>query len=150
MFNALSLYWASDDEWEPRVCQIKMPDGSTKGLNTWAPYLVGTPIYPEFAPYSETLRTLIARCMAHHRQDRPSLKELLDTIEQAIAQGDTAADEAQRKWNEEKRKNPNAQKSPVDIRKPPSVEDDDLLRRFFQDYFRDPPIREDPYTDHWG
>ncbi|KAI1080422.1 hypothetical protein F5B20DRAFT_589492 [Whalleya microplaca] len=140
MFNALTLYHTDDEDWEPRVCPITMPDGEAKDLNTWAPFLVGANdmVYDQFKVYSIELRTLIARCMADDRRDRPSLHELLDTIERNIAAGDRAAYEAR-----------DEEKAPVDVKVPPAVEDDDLLRRFFQEYLREPPNRQDPYRNYW-
>lgn len=149
MYNALTLYFTEDEDWQPRVCQITMPNGTVRDLNTWAPYLVGNPVYDEFKAYSIELRTLIARCMADDGQDRPTLDELLQIIQRAIARDDAAAREEQAKWNEEKRKDPTKQKPPVGFKRPPAVEDDDLLLRFFREYFREPPVREDPYRDYW-
>ncbi|KAI1414549.1 hypothetical protein F5Y13DRAFT_158765 [Hypoxylon sp. FL1857] len=150
MFNALTLYFINDDEWEPRVCPVVMPDGTVYELNTWAPFLVGNEIYDEFRAYPIGLRTLIARCMAHDAEDRPSLEELLNIINYSIAQGDAEAYEARMNWELEKANDPTIQKPPVDIKRPPAAEDDDLLIRFFQEYFREPPVREDPYVDLWN
>ncbi|KAI1104886.1 hypothetical protein F4804DRAFT_305780 [Jackrogersella minutella] len=144
MFNALTLYGTDDEEWQPQVCAITMPDGTAEDLNTWAPFLVGDQAYDDFKSYSIELRTLIARCMADRGEDRPPLDELLHLIQQNIAQEDAAANEARRQWQEEKQAGPNKQKPPVDFKRPPAVEDDDLLNRFFMEYLREPPIREDP------
>ncbi|KAI0833050.1 hypothetical protein F5Y06DRAFT_280702, partial [Hypoxylon sp. FL0890] len=149
MFNALTRYFTEDDEWEPKICPITMPDGTAKNLNTWAPFLVGIQVYDEFRVYPIELRTLIARCMADAPGDRPSLDELLNIISRNIAQGDDRAIAAQRDWEEEKRKDPTKQKPLVNVKTPPAVEDNDLLIRFFQEYFHEPPVREDPYRDLW-
>ncbi|KAI1377211.1 hypothetical protein F4677DRAFT_415627 [Hypoxylon crocopeplum] len=127
-----------------------MPNGTNRDLRTWAPFLVGNMLHPEFRMYNAELRNLIARCMADDRRDRPYLDELLYIVQQNIANVDAAAAEASRKWEEEKRNDPAKQKPPVDVKAPPAVEDDDLLRRFFQEYLRQPPIREDPYKDLWN
>ncbi|KAI0380726.1 hypothetical protein F5Y04DRAFT_256594 [Hypomontagnella monticulosa] len=150
MFNALTLYFTDDEEWQPKICQVTMPDGATKDLNTWAPFLVGDGVYTDFERYSIELRTLIARCMADRGEDRPSLEELLNIIQGNIARGDIAADEAQRKWEEEKAEDPTKQRPPVDVKRPPDVEDNELILRFFREYLREPPTRMDPYEDHWN
>ncbi|KAI0000098.1 hypothetical protein F4779DRAFT_604984 [Xylariaceae sp. FL0662B] len=140
MFNALTLYHTDDEDWEPRLCPVTLPDGTAMDLNTWAPFLVGADdkVYDQFKVYSAELRILIARCMADDRKERPSLQELLDIIERNIAAGDRAAEEAR-----------NEKRTPVDVSVPPAVEDDDILRRFFQEYLREPPSRQDPYRDYW-
>lgn len=149
MFNALTLYFTEDEQWQPQICRITMPDGTARDINTWAPFLVGHQVYDEFKAYPIELRTLIARCMADDAEDRPSLEELLDTINQNIAQGDERANEAQRNWEEQKRLDPTKEKPAVDVKTPPAVEDNDLLVRFFREYFRELPVREDPYKDLW-
>ncbi|KAL7625804.1 hypothetical protein AAE478_005027 [Parahypoxylon ruwenzoriense] len=153
MYNALTLYQVTDDDgdWAPQTCPIRMPDGTENNLVTWAPNLVGYDelVYDQFKVYSEELRTLIARCMADDQENRPSLDELLETIQRNILAGDAAAVEARRRWEEEKEENPDKQKDPVDVKRPPAIEDDDLLGRFFQEYLRDPPARNDPYEEQW-
>ncbi|KAI2623136.1 kinase-like domain-containing protein [Hypoxylon sp. NC1633] len=150
MFNALTFYFTDDDEWQPRRCNIRMPDGTAKNLNTWAPFLVGSQVYDEFKIHSIELRTLIARCMADNHRDRPSLDELLAIIQQNIANVDAAGWNAQQRWQQEKAVDPTKQKPPIDVKRPPAAEDDDLLRRFFREYLRDPPVRDDPYRDYWN
>lgn len=145
MFNALTLYFTDDEDWQPKICSITMPDGTAKDLNTWAPFLVGGEAYDDFQHYSIELRTLIARCMADRREDRPSLEELLQIVQLNITRGDAAADEERRKWEEEKAADPTKQRPPVDLKKAPDIEDDDLIQRFFREYLREPPTREDPY-----
>ncbi|KAI0169698.1 hypothetical protein GGR52DRAFT_551097 [Hypoxylon sp. FL1284] len=151
MYNTLTLYYTDDEEWQPRVCPITMSNGTTYGLNTWAPFLAedDARVYEDFKSYSTELRTLIARCMADRKEDRPSLQELLYLTQANIAREDAAAANTQRQFEEAKRADPTIQKPLVDIRRPPPVEDDDLLRRFFREYFREPPVREDPYRDYW-
>lgn len=151
MYNSLTLYWTDDDEWEPQVCPITMPDRTSKNLNTWAPGLVGHAnlVHERNKRYSVELRTLIARCMADEQEDRPSLQELLYIIQVNIARGDMAAANAQMQFEAARQQNPTIQKPPIDIKRPPPIEDNDLLGRFFQEYLRDPPVREDPYKGYW-
>ncbi|KAI5859501.1 hypothetical protein GGS23DRAFT_616193 [Durotheca rogersii] len=153
MYNALTLYQvvADDGDWAPRACPITMPDGSAKNLVTWAPFLVGREelVYDEFKAYGDDLRTLIARCMADEPEDRPGLQELLDTTTKNIAAGDRIAAAAQEGWERQKEGYPGRREGPVDVSRPPEVEDDDLVRRFFREYLNDPPARGDPYRDYW-
>ncbi|KAI2608155.1 uncharacterized protein GGS25DRAFT_489096 [Hypoxylon fragiforme] len=149
MFNAMTIYYTDDDEWEPRRCRISMPDGRTKNLNTWAPFIVGSQALAQFTHHEIGLRTLIARCMADHRDDRPSLRELLDTVRQNIARGDAEAAEEKRKWDRAKARDPSVRKPRIDIKRPPKVEEDELLLKFFQEYLRDAPIRQDFYAGQW-
>ncbi|KAI4865063.1 hypothetical protein F4820DRAFT_421694 [Hypoxylon rubiginosum] len=151
MYNALTLYYTDDQDWQPEVCPITLPNGTFYNLNTWAPFLVGDAarVYDEFKRYSIELRTLIARCMADRQEDRPSLQELIDIIRVNIGGGDSAAVDAQRQFDDEKLVDPTKEKPPVDVTRPPPVEDDELLLRFFREYLREPPVREDPYRDYW-
>ncbi|KAI1661173.1 hypothetical protein F4813DRAFT_346649 [Daldinia decipiens] len=149
MFNALTLFHTDDEDWQPRICHVIMPDGISKDLNTWAPFLVGDEVYEEFTYYSVDLRTLIARCMADDREDRPTLNELLTTIQTSIARDDAIAFETERVFQTERAADPTRQRLPVNVTRPPEVEDDALLSRFFQEYIRDPPSREDPYGEFW-
>ncbi|KAI0135745.1 hypothetical protein F4814DRAFT_402398 [Daldinia grandis] len=149
MFNSLTLYYTDDEDWQPQVCRIIMPDGTGKDLNTWAPFLVGDAVYEEFTFYNADLRTLIARCMADDREDRPTLNELLTTIQESIARDDATAFEAEERLQTERAEDPTRQRPPVDVARPPKVEDDALLSRFFQEYIRDPPARNDPYGGLW-
>ncbi|KAI1767444.1 kinase-like domain-containing protein [Hypoxylon sp. FL1150] len=151
MYNALTLYFTSDEDWQPQVCPITMPDGTTKNLNTWAPFLVGhdARVYEDFRSYSVQLRTLIARCMADRQEDRPSLQELLDIIQANIASGDAAAANKRMQFEAARQVDPSIRIPPVNIKRPPPVEDDNLLQRFFREYLREPPLREDPYRDYW-
>ncbi|KAI1772884.1 hypothetical protein F4818DRAFT_443765 [Hypoxylon cercidicola] len=152
MYNSLTLYYTDDEDWQPEVCPIAMPDGTAYNLNTWAPFLVGddASVYEDFRSYSTELRTLIARCMADRQEERPSLHELLDLIQANIARGDATAANAQMQFEAEKQLDPTKQKPPVDIKRPPPIEDDDLLQRFFREYLREPAMREDPYSDYWN
>ncbi|KAI2464868.1 hypothetical protein F4781DRAFT_50856 [Annulohypoxylon bovei var. microspora] len=149
MYNALTLYFTDDEDWQPQVCQVMMPNGQSRAVSTWAPFLVGNQVYDDFRAYSVELRSLVARCMADNRRDRPSLDELLNVIQRNIRRGDLDAEEAKNRWEEEKAADPDKQKPPVDIKRPPRVEDDALLLRFFREYIRDPPRRDDPYEDLW-
>ncbi|OTB06167.1 hypothetical protein M426DRAFT_9982 [Hypoxylon sp. CI-4A] len=138
MYIALTLYFTEDEDWAPTTCNITMPDGTSQDLVTWAPFLVGEPVYDEFKAYSTELRTLIARCMADKQEDRPSLDELVDTIRAQIVKGDTEASAL-----------PHKARTVDDLKRPPPVESDELLHRFAQEYFREPPVREDPYREYW-
>ncbi|KAI1406022.1 hypothetical protein F4819DRAFT_442562 [Hypoxylon fuscum] len=151
MYNAVTGHTTIDDEWKPRVCPITMPDGTARDLNTWAPFLVGEEhtIEDHFKRHSIELRTLIARCMADQREDRPSLAQLLEEIQENILRGDVRAYEAQVAFNDARLVNPTLQKPPVDVSRPPHVEDDDLLRRFFFEYLREPPVVPDIFQDLW-
>ncbi|XXH00668.1 hypothetical protein Hte_007018 [Hypoxylon texense] len=152
MYNALTLYYTDDLDWTPEVCPITLPNGEPYNLNTWAPFLVGNParVYPHFATYSIELRTLIARCMADRQEDRPSLEELMRIIYTNIREGTDAAVEAQMQFEDERLLDPTKEKLPVDVTAPPPVEDDELLERFWAEYLREPPIKEDPYREFWA
>ncbi|KAI8958901.1 hypothetical protein F5Y11DRAFT_334724 [Daldinia sp. FL1419] len=139
MFNALSLYHTDDEDWQPRICTIQMPDGKSRDLSTWAPFLVGDQVYEAFTHYGIDLRTLIARCMADDGEDRPTLDELLAIIQYSIARDDVQASEVSLV----------SQEPPIDVSKPPAIETDALLQRFFREYFLEPQMRPDPYVEFW-
>ncbi|KAI1451378.1 hypothetical protein F4805DRAFT_451668 [Annulohypoxylon moriforme] len=145
MFSAMTFYFTDDPEWRPRVCGVPMPDGEIENLETWAPYLVGEPVYDEFKPYSLELRSLIARCMADNPDERPTLDVLLDIIEDNIRRGDEAAAEDRRRSEED----PDRERPPVGVVDPPEVESDELLARWDREYILEPIVRDDPYADYW-
>ncbi|KAI1135699.1 hypothetical protein F5Y05DRAFT_394210 [Hypoxylon sp. FL0543] len=149
MFNALTLYFTEDDEWQPTVCPIQMPDGTAKDLNTWAPFLVGLQVYDQFRAYPVALRTLIARCMADAAEDRPSLDELVNIISENIEESNAKGNEVSYAWREWLREDPTRERPPDDVTGPPDIEDNELYVRFFREYFREPPVRQSPYTDLW-
>ncbi|KAI1444777.1 kinase-like domain-containing protein [Annulohypoxylon stygium] len=149
MFNMLTMYYTDDPEWQPRECEVRMPHGELFPILTWAPFLVGNLVYPEFQKYNLDLRMLIARCMADSKDDRPVLDELVAIIQDNIRSGDEAAARLQAEWEEELRNNPGSGPPSVDVTQPPEVESDSLLRRWRREYLDEPEKREDLYAALW-
>ncbi|KAI1214611.1 uncharacterized protein F4807DRAFT_403970 [Annulohypoxylon truncatum] len=150
MFNTMTFYFTDDPDWKPRDCVVQGEGDHYEIVNTWAPYLVGFSVYAEFQKYEIELRSLVARCMADNPADRPTLGELIETIEENMRRGDEDADEEFRRWEEIRRIDPRAQKPPVDVRRPPAAETNDLLKRWAQEYIYQPINRQDPYEDLWN
>ncbi|KAI1092518.1 hypothetical protein F5B19DRAFT_203927 [Rostrohypoxylon terebratum] len=149
MFNTLTMYYTEDPEWQPRVCEIRMPGGELLPMLTWVPFLVGDLVYPEFQKYDLDLRMLLARCMADSKDDRPGLDELVAIIQDNIRSGDEAAVRLQAEWEEELRRNPDWKPPGVDVTQPPEVESDNLLRRWRREYLDEPEKRKDLYAALW-
>ncbi|KAI0883235.1 uncharacterized protein GGS22DRAFT_37690 [Annulohypoxylon maeteangense] len=149
MFNILTFYFTDDPDWQARDCEMQMPDGEMRVVRTWAPYLVGDPVYDEFKNYDIEMRTLIARCMADDPDDRPPLDELVDAIEYFIGQGDEAANEESRRLEEMRAQNQEPRPPPIDVKRAPDVESDELLKRWAREYINEPLMRQDPYADLW-
>ncbi|KAI8623888.1 hypothetical protein F5Y19DRAFT_456803 [Xylariaceae sp. FL1651] len=144
MFNALTLHHPDLGDWTSLRRLITWPDGSISDLETWGWYIVGPRrlVLPRFQTYDEGLRILIARCMAQEDEDRPELNELIEIIEDLIADGDQEADQIRAADEAAGRHTA----GPFDVTAPPNgPEEDDLLWKFYQDYLFQPPDKPDLY-----
>ncbi|KAI1389299.1 kinase-like domain-containing protein [Hypoxylon trugodes] len=132
MFNLITLRTPSRG-WLPRYRVTEQPPAT---FSTW-----GWPLLPstEYRPselielVDHQLRILVALCMADSPNQRPDLGALLETTIIRIEQLDRQEGEA----------------SPDPERFPALNESDDLLTRFYVDYFTDPPFPSDPYEAYW-
>ncbi|KAI0471773.1 kinase-like domain-containing protein [Xylariaceae sp. FL0804] len=144
MFNCMTLSFPAE---YPQTCAIQQDDGTYRYLTTYGFHLVGpyqgTGNAPEpqvderFRNYDRNLRLLIARCLADDPDDRPDLHELIWEVEEGFTVTDDMASEASA--------------GPFDIQRPQPVETehDDLLWKFYQDYFFNAPNITDPYAGEW-
>ncbi|KAI2472623.1 kinase-like protein [Annulohypoxylon bovei var. microspora] len=150
MFNLLTLKHPTPIcDWVAKQRRITIPPfHQPKELWTWAWFLLPAegepPIDKFYEAYDWDLRVLIARCMADDTAERPNLSELYYALELGIIMADRRV-----------------ARDPIafsyapggltyDPMTPPPSDGDDILRKFYIDYFRDPPIKVDPYARMWS
>ncbi|KAI2614890.1 kinase-like domain-containing protein [Hypoxylon sp. NC1633] len=131
MFNFMTLCHPDNDSWTFLNMPLQDQNGEVTRIDTWGWCLLANEagLPTPFEDYDPLLCHLVARCMAHLPSQRPDLGQLLAVIEDAIRQTDSGTD------------SPNLARS--------QTEGDDLLVKFYTDYFRSPPERRDPYAAFW-
>ncbi|KAI0882246.1 kinase-like domain-containing protein [Annulohypoxylon maeteangense] len=154
MFNLMTLRHPSEP-WAPyeRLMLGRDSIGFVPVL-TWGSFLMepppgvqiqGSPPFDELvAGYDFNLRQLIARCMADATGDRPTISELSTDVLRGIVESDN------RKYfwaNYEQYAPGNPGYNPLI---PPQVESDELVAKWYNDYFVEPPPNPDRNEGNWS
>ncbi|KAI1209203.1 kinase-like domain-containing protein [Annulohypoxylon truncatum] len=154
MFNLLTLsHPVPNEDWFPQPRVVQSPRGDIV-VETYGWFLIQPPPpNPAMAPdptiymerYDFTLRSLIARCMADDTNDRPDFHEIWTACMLGIAETDT-----RKNFNQENAALLSVGGDHYDPMIVPEVESDEIVHKFYQDYFVNPPARADPYAGRWS
>ncbi|KAI1378571.1 kinase-like domain-containing protein [Hypoxylon crocopeplum] len=156
MFNLLTSCQPYSESWVPRNRMLKMRDGTLKMVMTWGWWFIEDPEFTMFPIYTMNtldLRHLVARCMADMPEDRPSIEELLFLIDKGIVESDERVLAAEMTIARNGGVVPPGSGIPTGrdtVFYPQEIEREEILTKFYNDLFRSPPVRPDPYYHLWN